>query len=356
MRSGAYRSLDEGYGSMSEQFESNDALLLDYHLGQLDGRQREALERALARSDELAAKSRTLGELLAHLDRDEVPAPPVDLADRVLADVGRRTAAIPFETADTEPVLQDGQRTRVGGSWFGWRDVLAVAACVALFFMVAVPGFFKARNISARNLCLDNLRQISSGMTGYAAANAGFLPYAGYVPGGSWLPGEEDENRRASNTRHVFKLVSQGHVRKIRVFVCPADKQGRPMTADAAQQGQDFTDRRNNSYSFIFMNVPQGLRLEDMQQGPQRRMVLVADRNPHFPTDGMRQPVVPPTGNSATHEKGAGQNAIYVDGSGGWFTNPRIGVDADDIYRVGNLDRYQGTEKPNFDTDTFLPP
>jgi len=332
---------------MAEDRERWDEMLLDLHLGRLNTRQAERLRARLAESPELAARSRALGAVLRALDADAAPEPPCDLAERVLDYVEQRTAVVPMSAASPD-------RPAVSRGTWAWRDVLAAAACVVLFFTVFVPGYWKARQVSARYRCLSHIRQISDGMMQYAAANSGFLPYAGYVPGGSWLPGSA--THPASNTRHVFRLVRQGHVPNVRIFLCPADKLGRPMHAENLASLDDFPSRLNNSYSFIFMNMPRGLHLEQMQAGPQRRMVLVADRNPRFPPVPGAAPTVPPTGNSPIHEGGAGQNAIYVDGSGGWFTSPRIGVDEDDIYRVGDLEHYEGTEAPRSDTDTFLPP
>lgn len=343
---------------MSDERERWDELLLDLHLDQLSAREAERLRERMAESDELAARSRALAALLGYLDDAPRPEPPHDLAERVLHYIDERTAVRPLsDAAAFTEALPAGDRPTVLERTWAWRDVLASAACVALFLLLVVPGYRKARSVSARYQCLNHVRQIGDGMVQYAGANSGFLPSAGHVPGGSWLPEASDGRQPAQNTRHVFKLIREGQIRNMRVFLCPADKLARPMEEELASL-QDFPSRRNNSYSFIFMNVPQGLRLEQMQGGPQRRMVLVADRNPHFPSapgvqQGARALV---TGNSPLHEAGAGQNAIYVDGSGGWFTSPRIGVDQDDIYRVGDLSRYQGTEAPRYDTDTFLPP
>ena len=228
-----------------------------------------------------------------------------------------------------------------------------MAACIALFFGVAVPGFRKVRTVSTRQQCLANLGQISAGMFTYGQDNAGYYPYAGYVPGGSWLPGQQGP--QASNTRHVFKLVRQGYLPNVRVFICPAAPNGQPMNQEDIQKFMDFAQRQNNSYSTLFMNLPQGRRFEDMQQVGRRRIVLIADRNPHFPESAGTHPAAEGIDNSPLHEGGAGQNAIYVDGSGGWFTTPAIGVNGDNIYRLGQKVRYTGHEAPDSETDTFLP-
>jgi len=338
---------------MADKPESLESLLLDWHLGRLDATQSVQITEALARSPVLTLQSDRLRALLNLLDADEV-VPPPDLARTVCAGIQERTKVIPMPEVSA---ARSAQEVAVRGPSLALRDVIAIAACVTLFVGIAVPGYFKARNVSMRHRCLDNLRQVSGAMTSYSQAHAGFLPYADYIPGGAWLPGRTRNVPRASNTRHVFKLVRQGYVTNIRIFVCPASKDGRPMLADDYRQFTDFAERANNSYSFLFMNWPQGRRLEDMRQGPCRGMVFVADRNPHFaePPGTVERAVAARLSNSLLHEDGAGQNAIRVDGSGGWFTNPNIGVDHDDIYKAGGLEQYQGTEQPVSETDTFLP-
>ena len=129
------------------------------------------------------------------------------------------------------------------------------------------------------------------------------------------------------------------------------------MLAENYRQFSDFAEPANNSYSFLFMNLRQAPRLSSMQTTGRRQMVLVADRNPLFDSRGTHRITLNRrTLNSITHENGAGQNAIYIHGAGGWFTSPTIGVDRDNIYQAGNLVRYQGTEEPNSPTDTLLVP
>lgn len=339
---------------MVDRSESIESLLLDWHLGQLDAEQRIQVEEALAQSPELAQQSQKLQALLHVLDADEEPVAPPDLTQTVMARIQERANVIPFPQA---AAAHSAPQVAARGPSLALRDVIAVAACIALFVGIAVPGYFKAHNLSLRQRCQDNLRQVSNATTSYGQSNAGFLPYANYIKGGTWLPGQNRNVPRASNTRHMFNLVSQGYVPNVRVFVCPASKDGRPMLADDYTPFTDFAEPANNSYSFLFMNWPQGRRLMDLRNGPGQSMVLTADRNPHFSKapGTTKRATDPRLSNSLLHEGGAGQNAIRVDGSGGWFTSPDIGVNHDDIYRAGSVRQYQGTEQPVSETDTFLP-
>ncbi|HSW46256.1 MAG TPA: hypothetical protein VLM89_11870 [Phycisphaerae bacterium] len=342
---------------MGERSKSFDDRLLDLHLNRLSAEETEQVEQEVAGAPETAGRSRALRDLLKLLDANEVQ-PPANLADRILAHVERRERAIPFSRERERTAARSGDRVAGRGYSFGWRDLAAAAACLVLFFSVAIPGFNKARSVSQRTRCLDNQQMISSAMTSYGQANAGYLPYSGYIPGASWLPTNDPQVPFASNTQHVFRLIKQGYLPNVQVFICPADRNGRPLTARDLQALQDFAHRNNNSYSFLFMNRPQGVRLESLQSGPGRQTVVIADRNPLLPPSGVptTMPVQAVSANSMLHDRGAGQNAIYADGYSGFFTRPTIGVDADDIYRVGSFNSYKGTEAPLAPTDTFLPP
>jgi hypothetical protein len=329
-----------------------DELLLDLHLNRLEAGEIQELEQQVADSPQLAAKSRGLRELLRLLDAD-APQPPADLADRVMAYVERQDRIIQL------PKVPASGRNVAGRGWrYGWRDLVTAAACLVLFFSVALPGYHRVRSAGYRSQCLNNLRVIAGAMDSYGRANAGYLPYDGYVPGASWLPTNNPNVPYASNTRHVFRIVTQGYVPNMQIFICPAGPNGKPMTAADLQKLSDFAQRNNNSYSFLFMNTPQGVRLQELQTGPRRKMVLMSDENPlQAQGAGSQQVAFPPgQGNSPLHDHGAGQNAVYTDGHGQWFTRPTIGVDSDDIYRAGDLDHYIGTEKPVAQTDSFLPP
>ncbi len=336
-----------------------EALLLDLHLGRLEPRQAAEVEEAVAGSPELAARSRALRELLGRLDRDEAPDPPDDLADRVLERIEAQTAPIRFPEAAS--ALPAGRaRDLSAGPLLSLRELITIAACITLFVGVFVPGYYKAQSVARRSVCRDNLRQIWSAMGLYAADHNGHVAYAGYVPGGSWLPAPVriPNVPRASNTRHVFRLVRGGYIVQPRVFICPAEADARPMHAQNLRAFSDFAEPANNTYSYSFMNLPRPPRLADMQAGPQNGMVLVADRSPLISVAGTGRirPFDEQGINSNVHDNGAGQNAVFASGRGGWFAHPTIGVDRDDIYRAGRLLRYQGTETPTSPTDTFLIP
>ena len=269
-----------------------------------------------------------------------------------MARVGQESPLLPFKEASSA-VPAGTARDLSATPVLSLRELIAIAACITLFVGVFVPGYFKAQNMARRNLCQKQLGDIWQGMAAYAQDNQGYLAWAGYVPNGSWLPARTPNVRRVSNTKPVYKLLRHGFVRDARIFICPSMTHGRPMLAEDYREFTDFPERANVTYSFLFMNLPKGRRMDKMPA----RMVLGADLNPLFDSRAVGHRINPydEAGNSFAHEEGAGQNAVYVGGRGGWFTEATIGVNRDNIYRAGELVHYQGTETPVSDDDTFLP-
>lgn len=338
---------------MFDEDTQRESLLLDYHLGRLEATEADRVRKALAASPGLTAKDRNLRQLRGLLDRFEVPEPPPHLADAVMSRIKTHAAVLPFERSAS--VLPVGTR----GNLFATpvltlRELIAIAACITLVVGMLVPGYFKARNLAYRNYCMNNQRQIWRGMANYAQDNSGYMAWAGYVPNGYWLPTKTPNVRRVSNTRPVFKLLQGGYVPDARMFICPADKQARPMLADNYRRFTDFVEPANTSYSYQCFNVSQGWRLEEMNP----RMALLADRNPLFDSRAAHclSPYEEDTINSVAHGEAAGQNVIHINGHGAWYDRPTIGVDNDNIYRSGDFVRHEGNEGPVGETDSFLIP
>ncbi len=337
---------------MREEHETIETLLLDLHLNRLGIEQGREVEEALADSPELAAKSRSLRDLLTLLDNVDVPQPSVDLSDAVMARIDNEIAPIPIR--EESPAAE---RPDVSGHpVLSLRELIAIAACITLFVGIFVPGYQKAQDVARRNRCRHNLHTASIGVSAYAQQNNGYFPWFGYHPEASWLPRGTANVPRYSNSRTMFILLRQGLIPNDnpRIFICPSVPNARPMIAQDYKRFDDFAEPVNNSYSSLLANVPQGRKVEKMD--PQ--MVIWADPTPLFDSLGASRHVNPyRTENSFAHEGGAGQNAVYVSEAGGWYTKPTIGVDQDNIYQIGNRrGGYTGKEKPLSDTDTMLVP
>lgn len=344
---------------MTDGPEHIEFLLLDLHLKQLDPEKAARVQEALAALPDLAEKNNRLGEVLSVLDRCQAPAARPGLTEAVLARVEAQTAVYPFEKPD--PVLQSPVAHDLSASSvLSLRELVAIAACIALFIGIFVPGYYKAQSIAVRNRCLDNLRQVWGGTAQYANENNDQLAYVGYKPGASWLPTRVSNVQRFSNTAHVYRLVKGGYVRDTLVFICPASPNGRPMRADDDNYAafNDFAEPANTTYSYLFNNTPRPIRLTALNAGPNTRIGLAGDHNPFFDPNaaGAINPYDQDSGNSFAHDNGAGQNVVFVNGSAGWFRQPTVGVDGDNVYRAGKLGRYLGTEKPVSATDTLLVP
>jgi hypothetical protein len=174
------------------------------------------------------------------------------------------------------------------------------------------------------------------------------------MPGASVLPTRAPNVRRVSATRPMYNLLKGGHLGENdgRVFVCPSASGSRPMLAEDYSKFTDFVEPGNVSYSFLFMNLPEGRHIEKMHL----KMVLVSDRNPLLDPGAGGHDLDPFELNNSTMHKTPGQNVLYIGGNGGWATTPRVGVEEDDIFRAGSISRYQGTEIPTSETDTWVVP
>jgi hypothetical protein len=332
------------------EFDELAGQLIDLHLGRLEPDEAARLASRLAASPEARLQSERCAELLKELDAFEAPAPS-DLAERVLSRIGATERVIPFpeiESVSAAAGGDEGSRSPL----FSLRELVVIAACITLFVGIFIPGYYKAQAISKKNLCRQHLAQIYGGLSAYQQANAGFLPFAGAVPGGSWLQVRTPGVLRASNTRHIYLTVRDGYITNTEVFLCPGQDQGVRMVMDNYRRVDDFAEPGNIGYSVQNNNSPRPAATPRLSN----RMVYVGDANPFFA--GRMAHVLDPSGveNSSSHEANAGQNVLALDGQVAWVTRPTVGVAGDHIYQAGTLKRYVGTELPQGPTDTFLVP
>jgi hypothetical protein len=327
-------------------------LLIDSCLDWLDPKQAEAARTAINDAPELRTQSANLKRLLDELDTCEAPAPSADLAERVLARIEESETLIPFPVSEAASAIPSGsEREFSGNPVLSLRELITIAACITLFVGIFVPGYYKAQAISRRNVCRDNIRQQYAGFAAYAELNAGFLPYAGVVPGGSWLRVRVPGVLRASNTKHYYLAVKEGYV-PARAFVCPGLERGIPMTMESYRKANDFAEPANCTYSFQNQNIPKPQPMNKLSPD----MVIGGDPTPYFSGDVAHNLDPSEPSNSYSHDPNAGQNVVYVDGRTNWATRPTVGVNEDNIYLAGTLRHYTGTEIPLYPTDSFLTP
>ena len=343
---------------MSDRGQQREELLLDLYLGQLDAETQAWLEAELRLDAELRVKYERLTQVLAPLDSWEVAPPPADLTQSVLRHVKQRTlptvaasdsekltstTTIPFPTQVTERATGGGR-----GWYFAWRDIAAIAACILLLFTVMVPGLSRMRSRAQQMSCAENLSAIHQGTAAYNASFGG-LPFAGSDPGRSWLPDQASSQPHQSNSRHPYILIRLNQVSPAK-FVCPADRQAQPMDLASTPDYDDFPTRRNLSFDTLNMTGP----MPSYRTSPD--LAYMSDHNPLFVRGEFDESLDPDEANSPTHRSGAGQNVLFLDGRVEWLTSPVYGPRRDNVWLIGQVRHYTGSETRLEPDDAFLVP
>ena len=327
---------------MNDQPRGPIDALLDRQFNRLEGDELDGLESALQEDAALRAASDRLDRMLEPLDLWRV-APPPNLADDVLAFV---------ERSRREQRLTIPSVTGPGGArrlrFMPMRDLLAAAACILLLIGVFVPTLSGVRRRARQSLCASNLEGVFGGVSAYGQLFGDTLPFAGVVPGASWLPGGEANRPFASNSRHTFLMV-KGRLIEPSAFLCPCDPVGEPMNVADVDSCDDFPSHRNISYDTINLagNHP------DLR--PSQPVAYLGDANPLFVGARFNASIDPDNTNSPAHQ-GRGQLVLSLDGSAAWITTPFHGRRGDNLWLIGNIRHYTGLETPVRDGDVQLIP
>ena len=140
--------------------------MIDYVLGQVDGADRERLERALRDDAEQAARLERLRQAVDRLLDDGTPFEhPPDLAQRTVAFVARnrrRTRSL----LDYVPI-------RVP---FRWADFAVAASIFIAGVLTLLPAIQRSRERMNQAGCVFNLQQLGNSLAQYASLHP-FLPY-----------------------------------------------------------------------------------------------------------------------------------------------------------------------------------
>ncbi|MBU0718307.1 MAG: hypothetical protein KJ749_08670 [Planctomycetes bacterium] len=335
---------------MTRDKRDRERLLLDFHLDRIGDEDREWIEAELLRDAEFRTKSDRLGDALRPLDYFTPATQPTGLADRVLRAIEQRRLAKDVDadasTSRSGLATGEGYQPRLR---FRMREILAVAASIALLVAVALPAVGNLRSRVRRTMCASNLGSISRGVALYQQASAGSLPFAGLVREAAWLPGAARSRPLASNSRHVYRLVKLSFAEP-KDFVCPADHDGQPMRADELADYDDFAGPNNVSYASL------NLAGEHPNTRPPTPIAYMSDANPLFVNGRFDAKVDPSKANSRNHPRAAGQSVLYLDGSVRWLTSPVYGAKRDNLWLAGDRRAYVGIEIPVSDDDAFLIP
>ncbi len=343
-----------GAGRESGDFERSLVdRLLDEELDQLSPVEREALIEALRRRPKLAATHGKLQRLLEPLDQWSAPSPPTYLIDKILdrivaadvnAPVVRESTLLHISQMEAEDHADYSR-----GSSFTFRDLLAVAAVLAFFALLIVPGISEARSRAQQVACASNLGSIGRGVHAYSQMNRGQLPQGRMISGGRWLKGGSVRIPFTSNGENRYVLLRFGYIANPKVFVCPSDRNAQSLEIANPQAMQDFPDPRNCSYDSLNMGGPLP-RMDDAANLP-----YMADANPLF-EGGQFNDAVSVSANSGNHAGGRGQNVWRLGGQVAWTVTPNVGYDGDNIWQIQGVLKYDGTEVQSSPRDAFLVP
>ncbi len=330
-----------------KQNESNrtpEELLFDWHLDQLDEKERAWVESELLRNPEFRKKSDRLAKVLRPLDHWRVASPPEGLANRILraVETDRHTSLRVASEAVTS--VEPTYRPR---PFLSFRDLIAAAACIALLAGVLIPALAGARARANETLCASNLGSIFQGTSLYQAAFDGSLPFAGNPQGAAWLPSAESGKPYASNSRHLFLLAKYNYGPNPGHFVCPSSSTDKPMDAADLEKYGDFALAQNVSYASLNLcGHKPNLR-------PRSAIAFASDPNPLFVGGRFNAGIDPMTANSPAHG-GRGQRVLALDGSVAKTATPLFGANRDNVWLAGDIRTYTGTEEPTGANDAFL--
>jgi hypothetical protein len=244
------------------------------------------------------------------------------------------------------------ERGGAGRSPIRLRELISLAAAIALFLGVFMPGYRSARLASQRAVCQNNLANVAEGYGSYAEMNGGQMPY---VPGpmppdGSWMRIVNSGVPAVNNSRNVWLLVNGKYVPPW-AMVCPGRDGDQPLNTGSPDGLNGFPNPRTNSYATNLVTKPQ--RKQDLDTNDP----VAGDMNPIVETPA---PLIDARGlpsNSRSHGGATGgQNVLFGNFSVRFVRNPNVGVDNDDIYRLIGVQEYTGRERPMLRSDAFLVP
>jgi hypothetical protein len=283
--------------------------LLGFLIRALEDGECSEIESCIQKDPQLQQDAQRLHAHLEPLrcDADHHPAPN-GLAARTCSMVVQRASQT--EVAPAPP----------GWSFRSWRmiDVVvaagALAACAALF----LPGLLQSTAASQLTRCQENLRELHSALSRYAARHGGYFPEIG-SSGGEAVAGI-----------YAVRLVTAGDLIEHERFVCPASSLAglahafraptlQELRAATGQRLLEMQSRMGGSYGYTLGYVDNG-RYRPTKYLGRERFAILAD-------------AFDPSVNQSCNHGGCGQNALFENGRILYVTSCDADGTCDDIFR-----------------------
>lgn len=285
--------------------------MIDYVLGQVDGAERERLERALRDDDEQSVRVERLRQSIYRLLDDGTPFEhPPGLAERTVTFVARNRRR--------SRALSDFVPVRVP---FRWADFAVAAGIFVAGVLTLLPAVQRSRERMNQAGCVFNLQQLGNSFGQYATVNQ-LMPYP--------PPARSD----APAGSFAAMLHDAGVLDDAKLLDCPCNGPC-PHTGHELVGFNDLEHIRRTdparyqrlvsfdyAYNIGYHHAPQRPGPLDFEHSSQ--IPVLADQPNH---DGFRIKA----GNSPNHA-GRGQNVLFGDGSVRWFRTRHVSASDPDLY------------------------
>lgn len=282
--------------------------LVGYLLGAIDKVSAERIEQRLGTDPALRTELDRIGAALRPLDADaENVDPPAGLAERTIRRVLAQRQTEPWVSAPAGP----------------WRltDLAVAASILFVISLIILPAINESRRQRSRVECTSNLHAIGVALENYTARHGGYLPF--YDTNGPF------------GIAGIYApiLIDSQFATDRSVFVCPSsgDRVAGVRSLSELRAAQGDIDQLNSmlrsaggSYGSLLGFTERGV-YKSPRGNRQRKQVTLLDR-PNRADEG-------DVGHSnSPNHGGAGQNALYNDGSVKFLRHPEECPGCDNLF------------------------
>jgi prepilin-type N-terminal cleavage/methylation domain-containing protein len=217
-------------------------------------------------------------------------------------------------------------------------ELLVVIAIIALLMSILMPALARVRELAQRVVCGTNASGIVKSMMVYANDDdSGRFPRAGLLGGGwgttnAWGdldPAVAFQGGTATISASLYLVVKYDFT-TTKQFLCKSDTTASVFNTGVPGDIWDFGGTPGASVSYSY-HLPYSFGTNPplqfgLQASSEPAMAVVADRNPYGA----------PEDNCIAHQND-GQNVAYVDTHVKFENAPSAGLNADNIYTIGDI-------------------